>query len=129
MKHKIILTFAALALTLPLHARTWTSADGKNQFDGEYISSTETTVTVLKNGRQRSFKLSLLSEDDQKWIKEEAAKKAAADKEKAERGSLKDQKIGKKLMGKTVRVVGNKFVTEDTTKVPDFYFVYFSASW
>ncbi len=128
MKKKLILTLAALALALPVNARTWTSADGKNQFDGNYLSSTETTVTVIKGGRQRTFKLALLSEDDKKWITEEKERQATAEKEKAARGSLKDQKIGKKLIGKTVRVVGTKFVTQDTEKVPEYYFLYFSAS-
>lgn len=128
MKHKIILTLATLALALPLHARTWTSADGKNHFEGSYVKSTDTTVTVMKNGRQRTFKLALLSDDDKKWIAEEKERQATAAKDKAARGSLKDQKIGKKLIGKTVRVIGNKFVPQDTQKVPEYYFLYFSAS-
>lgn len=128
MKHKLILTLAAVALVLPLHARTWTSASGKNQFEGNYVSSTETAVTVIKNGRQRTFKLELLSEDDKKWITEEKERLATVAKEEVAQGSIKDQKIGKKLIGKTVRVMGKKYVAQDTEKVPEYYFLYFSAS-
>ncbi len=102
MKHKLILTLAAVALALPLQARTWTSANGENQFEGNYVSSTETTVTVTKNGRQRTFKLDLLSEDDKKWIVENKELLAKEAKEKAEKGSLDDQKIGKKLVSMKV---------------------------
>ena len=132
MKHNIILTLATLAtlaLALPLHARTWTSADGKNTFEGTYVKSTETTVTVTKDGRQRTFKMDLLSEDDKTWIKENRERIANEAKAEAEKGNLDDQKIGKKLKGKTVSVVAGKFVDQDTEKVPEYYLLYFTASW
>lgn len=129
MKHKIILTLAAITMALPLHARTWTSADGKNNFDGDYVSSTESTVTVIKNGQKRTFKMNLLSAEDQSWIKENGKRIEEEAREKAAKGSIDDQKIGKKLQGKTVRVVGGKFIQRDTTKVPEYYLLYFTASW
>ncbi|MCP5534641.1 MAG: hypothetical protein H7A51_00215 [Akkermansiaceae bacterium] len=132
MKQKIILTLAGiagLALVPLIHARTWTSADGKSQFDGEYVSSTGTSVTVKKNGIPRTFKIDLLSEDDKKWIAENKERIARETREKAAMGNIDDQKIGKKLKGKTVRAVNGKFVNEDTGKVPQYYLLYFTASW
>ena len=136
MKNKLILTtmtalaaLAAVYVASPLHAREWTSADGKNTFDGEYVSSTDTTLTVIKGGRKVTFKLTLISDADRTWIKEEQEAVAKAEQEKKEAVSLADTVIGKKLMGKTVRVVGNDYKKQDTQKVPDYYFVYYSASW
>lgn len=133
MKQKLILSLtvplAAAAMLATAHARTWTSADGTKTFDGAYISSTETSVTVRKSGREVSFKLDLLSEADRTWIKEEAARRAKEDKAETGRGTIGDQKIGKKLRGKTVRLIGKKFTKEDTAKVPQYYLLYFSASW
>lgn len=127
MKNKLILTLVAVGLSLPLQARTWTSADGKNKFEGEFVSSTDTTVTVLKKGNKVTFKLELLSDEDKTWIVEEVKTR----KEQAENPTttLKDQKIGKKLIGNTMTVLEGKFVAQDTQKVPDYYVVYYSASW
>ncbi len=123
MKNKLILTtLTAAMLCVPLLARTWTSADGKSHFQGEYISSTENTVTVIKNGRKRTFKLSLISEADRTWIKKEASKTN-------NNGSIRGQRLSKKLKGKTVLFIGGKFLKHDTKKNPDYYFVYYSASW
>lgn len=128
MKRTRLLTAIAIAAMMsPSLARTWTSADGAKTFDGEYVSSTDTSVTVIKNGRKVTFKLDLISEEDQKWIKEEGQK--AVEAKAKESASLDDQVIGKKLKGKTVRVMGKKFESQDTDKVPQYYFVYYSASW
>ncbi|NWK57457.1 hypothetical protein HW115_17705 [Verrucomicrobiaceae bacterium N1E253] len=121
------ITAITLALTVAsAQARTWTSADGAKTFEGEYVSHTDLSVTVIKNGRKVTFKQDLISEADRTWIKEEAKKAAEATEEST---SLDDQVIGKKIKGKTVRTGDKKFITEDTTKVPQYYFLYFSASW
>ncbi|BDS06717.1 hypothetical protein NT6N_17570 [Oceaniferula spumae] len=133
MKRKFILSLTtpllAVVMLASAHARIWTSADGSKTFEGNYVSSTDTTVTVLKSGREVTFKLDLISEADRTFVKEEAERLAKAEADKANQKTLADQPVGKKLMGKTVKVVGKKFETVDTTKVPEYYMVYFSASW
>ncbi len=60
-------------------ARTWTSADGSKTFEGDLVSCDDNSVTVRRGIKQMTFKLALLSEEDQKWAKEEGAKIAAAE--------------------------------------------------
>lgn len=129
MKTKLLLALTAASLAVPVHARTWTSADGSKTFDGEYVTSTDTTVTVTIRGHQRTFKLDLLSADDKKWITTEKQRLEKETKQTPAQGSLSDQKIGQKLIGNTVRLVKSTFVRQDTQKVPDYYLLYFSASW
>lgn len=130
-KHILSLTAPLLAVTMlaSAHARTWTSSDGSKTFEGTYISSTETSVTVKKSSGTVTFKLDLVSEADRTWVKEEAGKLAKAEADSANQKSLTDQRVGKKLIGKTVKVVDKKWVDTDTTKVPEYYMIYFSASW
>jgi hypothetical protein len=42
---------------------------------------------------------------------------------------LEAQPIGKKLLGKTVQLVGDDFQPTNPNVVPEAYFVYYSASW
>ena len=43
--------------------------------------------------------------------------------------ALKAQPVGGKLLGNTVRLVGDGFEAADLAKAPDYYLVYYSASW
>ena len=74
MKKTYTLTLAALLLAGSVHARTWTSAEGGKQFQGEYVSHTDDVVTVKKGFKTVRFKIALLSEDDSKWLAEQKAK-------------------------------------------------------
>jgi hypothetical protein len=42
---------------------------------------------------------------------------------------LKGQKIGGQLLGNTVMLSDGEFVAADLAKAPDYYLVYYSASW
>ena len=42
---------------------------------------------------------------------------------------LKGQEIGGKLLGNTVMLSGDKFVQADLANAPDYYLVYYTASW
>ncbi|MGB0774922.1 MAG: hypothetical protein ACPG32_01920 [Akkermansiaceae bacterium] len=128
MKKTLLFTLATITAFGISHARTWTSSDGSKTFEGTYVSSTDSSATVLIKGRKRTFKLSLLSEADRKWIKTEE-KRLAEEAAKAPTGKLEDQKVGKRLMGKTVKLEGDKYVSQDTKKVPEYYMVYYAASW
>lgn len=43
--------------------------------------------------------------------------------------ALKEQEFGRKLLGKTMFLVGDKFVQADLRDAPDYYLVHYSASW
>lgn len=61
---------------------------------------------------------------------DEAAEAAAPVAPSAEvLAALKAQPIGGKLVGNTVMVSGDKFVAADLAKAPDYYIIYYTASW
>jgi pimeloyl-ACP methyl ester carboxylesterase len=77
-----LLCALALLITSGLHARTWTSTDGRT-IEGEFVSATTTAVTVkLANGKTVPIELTKLSQDDRDFVTEQAksapAKPAAA---------------------------------------------------
>jgi hypothetical protein len=43
--------------------------------------------------------------------------------------ALEAQPFGKKLLGKTKVLVGEKYVSADLQSAPEYYFLFFSASW
>ncbi|MDB6004714.1 MAG: y domain 1, partial [Prosthecobacter sp.] len=58
-----------LLLATPfLHAREWTSADGR-KIQGDFVSATATDVTVKMAGKDTRIPLSRLSAADQAWVK------------------------------------------------------------
>lgn len=97
------------------------------------LSETAKTVTVLmEGGKIRTFAISLLSEADRNFLKKEGHKilLAASDGE-GTGGTLQGQKIGNNLTkpGILSKVEGTSFAEHQLTKSPDYYIVYFSASW
>jgi len=135
MKLKSIFVSCSLALAIAgaCHARTWTSADGKSTFEGDFVSATDTKVTVKRSNKDMTFDISRLSTEDQSFIKEEVEKADAAAKAKEESEKLKESKIPKALAGKLVKLDSSgkkyeKFELADGI-VPKYYLVYFSASW
>ena len=129
MKH-LLFSLLTLGLLATAQARTWTSADGKNFFAGIYLRSDDTSVTVFMQGKEATFKLTLISEEDRAWAKAEGKRLTEAENKTApEKPSLDDQYLGKKLKGNTANVTGDQFNPTNTTKVPEYYFFYYSASW
>lgn len=127
---KSILVAAIMGLALSsLSARTWTSADGSKSFDGELRSYNEATgeVTVLINGRATTFQASVLSEADRAFLKESKNEPAAAaDPSEA----LAGQKVGAQVVkAKLHRLDGTRYKREEMAKTPEYYIMYFSASW
>ncbi|MEM7385983.1 MAG: hypothetical protein AAF514_13670 [Verrucomicrobiota bacterium] len=118
-------------LAMSLGARTWTSADGKNTFEGEFVSLEGEIVTVEKaNGKTLRFKAIVLSDADQAFVRKAAAeKKARAEKE----SKLANAAVGKELSGKLVKLAesGRRLtkVKAENQKKPEYYLVYFAASW
>lgn len=60
-----------LLTALGIHARTWTSADGKSTFEGELIGYNTNTgeVTLDRGGKHITFKQQVLSESDIAFLK------------------------------------------------------------
>lgn len=129
---KSILFAALLALAIPsLHARTWTSADGSKTFEGDLRSYNPTTgeVTVLVNGRATTFQESVLSEADRTFLKEEGAN-PTSDSSDDPSAALEGQKVGAQVLkAKLHRLEGERYKRAEMAKAPEYYIMYFSASW
>lgn len=83
MKRILISLFTCAVLATPavaLEKRTFTSADGSKSFEGRLMDYDAKTglVVVRKGMRNLKFKLGVLSEEDAKYIKENANAVAAA---------------------------------------------------
>ncbi len=74
---------ATFLLVLGVQARTWTSADGTQTFEGElqsYDAASGKVSVVLPNGKRMAFLREKLSAEDIVWLKKNANKPAAAGK-------------------------------------------------
>ncbi|MGC6465409.1 MAG: hypothetical protein ACON38_04130 [Akkermansiaceae bacterium] len=128
MKTKLLTSSLILLLAGSSLARTWTSSDGSKTFEGDYLSSKDGNVTVLKNGSKLTFKLELLSEADQEYVKAEAKKAAAEEANKAAAAEFKESDFGKAFK-KLQKLDGKSFAKHELECAPEFFILYFSASW
>ena len=132
MKAKILLAVGLCAClgAGSLSARTWTSADGAKTFEGEFESFDKEGAkvsVVMKNGRTMTFGFDKLSEDDRNWIKEQPSEQdLAAEVEAIEEFEKSD--LGKAL--KDLKILdGRRFKKHKLESPPEYYILYFSASW
>lgn len=108
-------------------ARTWTSAEGDKTFSGDFkgFDKASGKVSVNRGGKEITFPLEVLAPADQEWV---TAK--AEELEKAKPKDLADQKIGSQLTSRVLsRLKGKRFARAEITKAPEYYILYFSASW
>ncbi|NNC90315.1 MAG: hypothetical protein HKN82_17820 [Akkermansiaceae bacterium] len=110
--------------------RTWTSSDGTKTFEGDFKSfdADAGKVSVLMgNGRLVTFDVAKLSADDKTWIEETQARENAPKVEDV----LAAQKIGSKLAkpGVLQKLDGKRFAKFSFEQAPEYYILYFSASW
>lgn len=70
---RAILVLLSFGLAIA-EARTWTAGDGR-EIEAEFVSATDTSVTILRSSDQRSFTLNLniLSEEDVKFVEAQLA--------------------------------------------------------
>ena len=135
MKTNILFSLLAIALSMAVvEARTWTSADGSKTFSGDFKSYNEVTgeVIVMRGYRKAVFKESMLSEADIKWLKGQPSKAAAEEVAESEKAgeALAAQVIGSKLQkGVLVKSNGRRFARYELESAPEYYILYFSASW
>ncbi len=111
-----------------LQARTWTSAEGSKTFKGDYVSHTAEYVTVTKGFNKVRFKIALLSEDDKKWLEEKKAEALNSEKLKAVE-EVGFGALGDKLEGNIVRLTDKKYANFELQQAPEYYIIYFTASW
>lgn len=131
MKFKTLLTIGLCAgLGSGFAAgRTWTSTDGTKTFEGDFESYDEETnkVTVTTQGRSMTFSISIISEKDQDWVKAQPSKQdLAAEAEAAE--AFENSELGKSL-AKAKILEGNKYVDFAYDSPPQYFILYFTASW
>lgn len=117
------------ALVLPLAARTWTSSDGTKTFQGDlksYDSATGKVTVMLTSGKQLTFPKDKLSADDIKFLEEQSAAAAKPDPSEA----LAAQKVGAQVLkAKLQRLEGKRFKKAELDYAPEYYILYYSASW
>ncbi len=119
------LAFALAIITTPLMARTWTSADGSKTFEGDYVSKEASKVTVkMKSGETMTFPISKLSEADQAFVTEQ--------KESAVSGTKMantEQPIYSQVSKYLRKFSKSSYKKAELATVPEYYILYFSASW
>ncbi len=128
MKKNTLITIASIALLATGSARTWTSADGSKTFEGEFISCSEDSITVKQGLKERTFKLALLSQEDQEWAKAEGIKVAAAAENAEAAEEFANSKFGKAFR-KLKKLDGKRFAKHELGGPPKLFLLYISASW
>ncbi|MAS93814.1 MAG: hypothetical protein CMO55_11535 [Verrucomicrobiales bacterium] len=126
----ILLSLAILSIGISSgSARTWKSADGSKSFDGElrnYNPETGFVTVVLSNGRSIEFQQDLLSKEDLEFL--ESAETTSAPSPAA--GPNPDTKVGKLISrAKLHKIEEDKFEKAELDKSPEYYILYYSASW
>ena len=121
-----LIAVAIFALSLSgASGRTWTSADGSKTFEGELRSynATTGTVTVIVNGRALEFPESKLSAGDIAFLEESNTDETPASPDtETEVGAL----VAK---AKLQRLDGKRYRKAELEKNPEYYLIYYSASW
>jgi hypothetical protein len=128
MKFKLLIPSITLLIAGSSWARTWTSADGSKTFEGDYLSSSSDSVTVLKKGSKLTFKLDLLSEQDQEYVKTMVANEANQEANEEAAANFKVSDLGKAFK-KLQKFDGKRFSKTELETVPEYFILYFSASW
>jgi len=132
MKLKPTITISALVIAMAATswARTWKSADGKSTFEGDFVSATDTRVTVKRSNGNITFNLEKLSADDIAYVKDEVAKAESNAQASAESEKLKSAAVPKGIAGKLMKLDGKRLKKAgDPEIVPKYYFLAYSASW
>lgn len=126
---KLLFTAAIFLLALSSGlARTWTSAEGDKTFEGDLRSYDPETkiVSVVVGGRALTFTEDKLSAGDIEFLKENANNETTVSPAEA----AAESKVGKKVTkAKLQRLDGERFKRAELEKAPEYYILYYSASW
>ena len=134
MKMSIWAAAICVAIVGTLEARTWKSADGSKTFEGELRSFDKNTgeVSVVMNGRLIKFNQSVLSAEDQEFLKTATPGSSGGSEGNAAEiaEKLSATKVGAQVAkAKLERLDGKRFKKAEMEKAPEYYILYFSASW
>lgn len=127
MKKFALLAFTSVMLSGAAGARTWTSVDGTKTFEGDFVSCDQKTITVKRGLRPMTFKIELVSEEDQKWARAENKRRATAQENKEAIAEFARSEFGKAL-GKLRKLEGKTFEDHEWDQVPEFFILSYSAS-
>ena len=114
-----------------LPARTWTSADGSRSFEGKlkaYDAAAGKVSVTVRNGRTLTFSIDKLSEADRKFLAEEASRLDGTAENKAAMEEFARTDIGKAFTMMQV-LEGDAFIPHEFKSLPDYFILYYSASW
>ncbi len=129
----------ALALTVFSHVladepvRTWTTADGASSFEGAFRSFNYDTqlMQIVADGEVLDFPVNLLSEADLNYIR--SLLPPPRPREKSPEAILEEVEssaLGAQIQkAKPYRFDGRRYRRTEFQKTPDFYILYYAASW
>lgn len=128
MRNKIFLMAILSLLAGAGQARTWTSADGNRTFEGELKSydADTGTVTVIVNGMPLEFPQDKLSAADVEFLKNSAGTVPSTVSATAPASSVMSEKMAKVKLS---RLDGKRYRRAELEKAPEYYVLYYSASW
>lgn len=136
MKPLTNLLFSTMILSLPLEARTWWNTEKTQSTEATFVSADDTTVTLKKGYKQIKVPINSLSDDDKEWIKAETERIASleaaqlANKEEVKVSSDREAtEFEKKLYSKLQVFKRSRYSSYKMEKAPEFYILYYSASW
>ncbi len=131
MRKSTVLAAFLIGLGVTANARTWTSSDGSKTFEAElrsYDSAAGTVSVVNDKGQLVRFSASMLSEADQAFLKEQEATKPSMAEDPS--ASLASQVVGQKISkAKLHKLDGRRYRRAEIEKAPEYYILYYSASW
>ena len=124
MKKPMLTAGILLASLMASPARTWTSSDGSKAFDGELQAYNRESgeVTLLIEGASVSFQQDKLSAVDLTFLNESVKQPPL---EEAPPTAIKELLA----LDKTSLLTEGKFVESEIQGDPEYYILYFSASW
>ncbi len=123
--------FTFQVVTADEQSRTWTSADGSRTFEGKFRSFDETSgeAEVLINGQSVKFSIDLLSAADAEYIRGLAKKEDVLDPSQVKE-AVEQTALGAQILkAKPLRFDGRRYRRADLVKVPEYYVLYYAASW
>lgn len=129
MKIVLIALTTIAVLLANLEARAWKSADGSKTFEGtlrSYDAESGDVTVILSNGSPLTFSQEKLSDADIAFVKEWHATQNAADPAEAVVASVVGSQVAK---AKLHRLEGKRFKKAELDKAPEYYILYYSASW
>lgn len=105
--HPLFLLPVTCLFVAHLQARVWTSADGTQKTEAEFVTARDGSVTFQKpDGKRITFSLDKLSAEDQAWVKEKLASEPApgAPGSHTRTGAEKSNEYTKQVTGKWERL-------------------------